>query len=30
VIFEIEYPRLGLVQIDAIDQLLVAVRAGMN
>ena len=30
VIFEIEYPRLGLVQIDAIDQLLVNVRAGMN
>ena len=24
VIFEIEYPRLGLVQIDAIDQLLIA------
>ena len=30
VIFEIEYPRLGLVQIDAIDELLVNVRAGMN
>jgi len=30
VIFEIEYPRLGLVRIDAIDQLLVNVRASMN
>ena len=29
-IFEIEYPRLGLVRIDAIDQLLVNVRASMN
>jgi hypothetical protein len=30
VILEIEYPRLGLVRIDAIDQLLVNARAGMN
>ena len=30
VIFEIEYPRLGIVRIDAIDQLLVAVRSSMN
>jgi len=30
VILDIEYPRLGFVRIDAIDQLLVGVRAGMN
>lgn len=30
VILEIEYPRLGLVRIDAIDHLLVDVRAGMK
>jgi hypothetical protein len=30
VIFEIEYPRLGLVRIDGIDHLLVDVRAGMK
>jgi hypothetical protein len=30
VILDIEYPRLGLVRIDAIDQLLVNVRAGMK
>jgi len=30
VIFEIEYPRLGWVRIDAIDQVLVNARAGMN
>ena len=30
VIFEIEYPRLGIVRIDHIDQLLDAVRASMN
>ena len=30
VILEIEYPRLGFVRIDAIDQLLVDVRAGMK
>ena len=30
VILEIEYPRLGLVRIDAIEQLLVNARAGMN
>lgn len=30
VIFDIEYPRLGLVRIDAIDRLLVDVRAGMR
>jgi hypothetical protein len=30
VIVEIEYPRLGIVRIDAIDQLLVNVRASMN
>lgn len=30
VILEIEFPRLGLVRIDAIDQLLVSARASMN
>ncbi len=30
VIFDIEYPRLGLVRIDAIDRVLVDVRAGMK
>ena len=30
VILEIEYPRLGFVRLDSIDQLLVNVRAGMN
>jgi hypothetical protein len=30
VILDIEYPRLGFVRLDAIDQLLVNVRAGMN
>ncbi|MEO8484866.1 MAG: DUF4239 domain-containing protein [Betaproteobacteria bacterium] len=30
VIIEIEFPRLGLVRLDAIDQLLVNARAGMN
>jgi hypothetical protein len=30
VILDIEYPRLGLVRIDAIDQLLIDVRAGMK
>ena len=30
VIFEIEFPRWGLVRIDAIDQLLVNARASMN
>ena len=30
VILDIEYPRLGFVRIDAIDQLLVDVRAGMK
>ena len=30
VILDIEYPRLGWVRIDAIDQVLVSVRAGMN
>ena len=30
VIFEIEYPRLGLVRLDAIDRVLVDVRAGMK
>ena len=30
VILEIEYPRLGFVRIDAIDHLLVDVRAGMK
>ena len=30
VIFEIEYPRLGLVRIDTIDQLIVNVRASMK
>ena len=30
VIFEVEYPRLGIVRIDSIDQLIVNVRASMN
>jgi hypothetical protein len=30
VILDIEYPRLGFVRIDAIDKVLVDVRAGMN
>ena len=30
VILEIEYPRLGFVRLDSIDQLLVNVRASMN
>src|SRR5262249_58591169 len=30
VILDIEYPRLGFVRIDAMDQLLVNVRAGMK
>ena len=30
VILDIEYPRLGWIRIDAIDQLLVHLRAGMN
>ena len=30
VILDIEYPRLGLVRIDAIDQLMVNARAGMK
>jgi len=30
VILDIEYPRLGFVRLDAIDQLLVNVRAGMG
>jgi hypothetical protein len=30
VIFDIEYPRLGLVRIDAIDRILVEVREGMR
>lgn len=30
VILDIEHPRLGLVRIDAIDQFLVSVRAGMK
>jgi hypothetical protein len=30
VILDIEYPRLGLVRIDAIDQVLLNVRAGMK
>ena len=30
VIIDIEYPRLGFVRLDAIDQLLVNVRAGMK
>ena len=30
VILDIEYPRLGFVRIDAIDQVLANVRAGMN
>src|SRR5262249_37259387 len=30
VILDLEYPRLGWIRLDAIDQLLVNVRAGMN
>ena len=30
VIVDIEYPRLGFIRIDAIDQVLVNLRAGMN
>jgi hypothetical protein len=30
VILDIEYPRLGWVRLDAIDQVLINVRAGMN
>ena len=30
VILDIEYPRLGLVRIDAIDRVIVDVRAGMK
>jgi len=30
VILDIEYPRLGFVRLDAIDQVLLDVRAGMN
>ena len=30
VILDIEYPRLGLVRMDAIDNVLVEVRAGMK
>lgn len=30
VIFDVEYPRLGLVRIDSIDRVLVDVRAGMK
>jgi hypothetical protein len=30
VIFDIEHPRMGLVRVDAIDQVLVGVRAGMK
>ena len=30
VILDIEYPRLGWVRLDAIDQVLVNVRAGMK
>jgi hypothetical protein len=30
VIFDIEYPRLGLVRMDAIDRVLIDVREGMR
>ena len=30
VILDIEYPRLGLVRIDAIDQVLLSVRESMK
>jgi hypothetical protein len=30
VILDIEYPRLGFIRLDAIDQLLLNVRAGMG
>ena len=29
-IFDLEYPRLGLIRIDAIDQIMVDLRATMN
>jgi len=30
VILDIEYPRLGFVRIDAIDQVMIEVRNGMS
>jgi hypothetical protein len=30
VIIDIEYPRLGLIRVDAFDQALIDLRAGMN
>ena len=30
VILDIEYPRLGLIRVDAIDQVLIELRAGMK
>ena len=30
VIIDLEYPRLGFIRIDAIDQLLINARAGMK
>jgi hypothetical protein len=30
VILDIGYPRLGLIRVDAIDQVLVELRAGMK
>jgi len=30
VIIDIEYPRLGLIRVDAFDQALVDLRAGMK
>jgi hypothetical protein len=30
VILDLEYPRLGLIRVDAFDQVLVEVREGMN
>ena len=30
VILDIEFPRLGLIRVDAVDRVLVEVREGMN
>jgi hypothetical protein len=30
VIIDLEYPRMGLIRVDAFDQALVDLRAGMN
>jgi len=30
VIIDLEYPRMGLIRVDAFDQVMVDLRAGMN